>query len=69
MTGAEASSLFRLRCVWGDAYAVNFWDGGWSANRLNGGVVLTADTAEELSMQMQSDFASWLATTRIATTP
>lgn len=69
MTGEQATSLFRLRCVWGDAYAVNFWDGTWSANRLNGAAVLTADTAEELSMQMQSDLSAWLATSRTATTP
>jgi hypothetical protein len=69
VTGAEATSLFRLRCVWGDTYSVAFRDGVWSAYRLRGATVLTADTAEELAQRMQSDISAWLATTRTATMP
>lgn len=65
MTGAEATSLFRLRCVWGDTYSVAFRDGVWSAYRLQGTAILTADTAEELTVLMQSD----LSTSRTAGTP
>jgi hypothetical protein len=65
VTGAEATSLFRLRCVWGDIYSVALRDGVWSAYRLKGAAVLTADTAEELTVLMQSD----LSTSRTAVTP
>jgi hypothetical protein len=65
VTGAEATSLFRLRCVWSDTFSVSFRDGVWSAYRLNGAAVLTADTAEELTVLMQSD----LSTSRTAGTP
>jgi hypothetical protein len=64
MTSAEATSLFRLRCVWGDAYGITLTDGVWSANRLHGAAVLTADSAEDLAMQMQSDFSAWLSASR-----
>lgn len=68
MTGADATALFRLRCVWGDAYSVAFRDGVWSAYRLRGATVLTDDTAEGLVMQMQSDYSTWLAISRAAET-
>lgn len=70
MTGDEATSLFRLRCLWGDTYSVTISpDGVWSASRLHGAEVLTADSAEELNGLMQSDYSSWLATMRVAGTP
>lgn len=69
MTGEDATALFRLRCVWGDAYGITLADGVWSASRLHGAEVLTADSAEELSGLMQSDYSSWLATSRTAGTP
>jgi hypothetical protein len=65
VTGAEATSLFRLRCVWGDMYSVAFRDGVWSAYRLKGAAVLTANTAEELTVLMHSD----LSTSLTAETP
>lgn len=65
MTGAEATSLFHLRCVWGDTYSVVVRNGVWRAYRLRGAAVMTADTAEELTVLMQSD----LSTSRTAGTP
>ena len=58
MTGADATALFRLRCVWGDTYGVALTDGVWSASRLHGAMVLTADSAEELSTLMQADISA-----------
>jgi hypothetical protein len=69
VTGAEATSLFHLRCLWGDAYGITLADGVWGASRLHGAEVLTADSAEELTVLMQSDYSSWLATSRVAGTP
>jgi hypothetical protein len=68
MTGAEATSLFRLRCLWGDTYSVTFRDGVWSAYRLRGAAVLTADTTEELSALMQADISAWLSASRAVQT-
>jgi hypothetical protein len=67
VTGAEATSLFRLRCLWGDTYGVNLADGVWSASRLHSAEVLTADSAEELSALMQADISAWLSSQRTAT--
>ena len=67
MTGAEATSLFRLRCLWGDTYGIALADGVWSASRLHGAHVLTADSAEELSGLMQADISAWLSSQRTAT--
>jgi hypothetical protein len=67
MTGAEATALFRLRCLWGDTYGIALSsDGVWSATRLHGAEVLTADSAEELSGLMQADISAWLSSQRAA---
>jgi hypothetical protein len=66
MNSAEATSLFRLRCVWQDTYSIGLTDGVWCANRLREPTkVLTADTAEELSGLLQSDHGS-LRTARMS---
>lgn len=64
MTGAEATALFRLCCVWGDTYSVALREGVWSAYRLKGAAILTANTAEDLATLMQSG----LSTSRTAGT-
>ena len=57
MNPAEATSLFHLRCVWQDRYSIGLTDGVWYANRLRDPTnVLTADTAEDLSGLLQSDY-------------
>ena len=59
MTSEEATTLFRMRCVWGDSYRVELAHGIWRGYaRDNATTVLTADTAEDLAAQMQRDSAS-----------
>jgi hypothetical protein len=61
VTSEEATTLWELRCRWGDAYRVTLADGVWAANRLaNSTVVLTADTGEELRQAIRDDYAAWL---------
>ena len=53
MTAEEATSLFRLRCVWGDRFRIDLnADGIWIAR--NNVEMLTADTAEALKLLMQN---------------
>jgi hypothetical protein len=66
VTSEYATALFHLRCVWGDAYGITLADGVWSASRLHGAAVVTADSAEELSAFMQSDFSVWLSSVQTA---
>lgn len=67
MTGEEATSLFRLRCVWQDTYSIGLTDGVWYANRLRDPTkVLTADTAEELSGLLQGDYGVSLRAVRMS---
>jgi hypothetical protein len=56
VTSEEATTLFRLRCVWEHVYRVEFRDGVWSARRLSGPItILTADTGLELRDLMRDD--------------
>jgi hypothetical protein len=50
MTPEEATSLFHLRCIWGDRYGISFTSKVWRAHRLGSGAPwnITAGTAEEL---------------------
>jgi hypothetical protein len=67
MNSAEATSLFRLRCVWQDTYSIGLADGVWYANRLRDPTkVLTADTAEELGGLLQGDYGVSLRTARLS---
>jgi hypothetical protein len=56
MTSEEATTLFRLRCIWERSYRVEFCGDVWSARRLSDPtVILTADSGLELGDLMQHD--------------
>jgi hypothetical protein len=66
MTPEEATSLFRLRCVWGDRYQIAYSAGVWHGGRLGdfGKLGLTASTAEELRELIGADYQQWQAESR-----
>jgi hypothetical protein len=66
MTPEEATSLFHLRCIWGDRYGISFAGKQWKAHRLGLGAPfnITAPTAEELRGLIYLDYRAWQADAR-----
>jgi hypothetical protein len=65
MTSEEAAALAELRATRQGAYHVAFIDGLWRAKRYNDvTVVITADTAEELTVMISADYAAWTSPAR-----
>lgn len=68
MTPEEATSLFHLRCIWGDRYSVSFSGGEWKAHRVGSGAPwdIKARTAGTLKNQIGEDYRQWQAEARRA---
>ena len=65
MTQSDATDLWTLRIHWEDAYHIALVDGVWRAKRVGNVMhVLTADSAHELKVKMQEDFAEWQSAER-----
>lgn len=70
MNSEDATTLWELRCRWGDTYSVALSNGTWAATRLaNTAVVLTADSGEELREAIRTDYAAWLRAAREVLAP
>ena len=61
MTPEEATSLFHLRCIWGDRYGISYTNKQWKAHRLGAGAPwnIKASTAEELRNCIGEDYRRW----------
>jgi hypothetical protein len=68
MSAEEATSLFHLRCVWGDRYGISYTGGQWRAHRLGTDAPgnITADTAEMLQGHLWADYRQWMIEARRA---
>jgi hypothetical protein len=66
ISAEDATSLFHLRCVWGDRYQIAHACGSWHAARLGtfGKFSITADTAEVLRSLIGEDYQQWQAESR-----
>jgi hypothetical protein len=66
MSGEEATSLFHLRCIWGDRYGISFTSKGWAAHRLGTGARwdIRAETGAELRGKIWADYREWEAEAR-----
>jgi hypothetical protein len=61
MSPEDATSLFHVRCIWGDRYCISYSGGQWKAHQLGAGAPwnLTADTAEMLQGHIWADYRQW----------
>jgi hypothetical protein len=68
MSPEDATSLFRIRCVWGDRYGISYSGQQWKAHRLGLGAPwnITASTADELNNRIGEDFRQWQIESRKA---
>ena len=70
MTGDEATTLFHLRRLWADAYCIAVSDGVWRASRVYDATkMVTADSAQELLIEIQADYSAWLSALRTVAMP
>jgi len=58
LTTEDATLLRELQSIWHDRYVISA-DDGWSAQRLGGGDVMTADTGFELRSMLTRDAIRW----------
>jgi hypothetical protein len=66
MSQEDATSLFQMRCIWGDRYGISYSGGQWKAHRLGNGAPfnITASTADELNNHIGEDYRQWVAEAR-----
>jgi hypothetical protein len=69
MSAEDATSLWHLRCLWGDRYQVTYAAGIWHAARLGsfGTFDIDADSAIELRSLISEHYQVWQAETRNGT--